>query len=78
MNDLTDIRARVSAIVTQRYGRSDERLMATGIIDSLSAVDLAITLEQEFRLDADSFALSDMATVTSVSERIARARPREG
>ena len=71
MNDaVVDIASRVRQVIKSRYGRVDEQLMATGIIDSLRAVDLALVLEKEFGLQADSFALSDMKTITSLSKRI--------
>ncbi len=70
MNELMDIRRRVLDLVTRRYGRAQEELVKSGVVDSLTAVELAIALEQEFCLEPDSFGLSDMATLTSVSQRI--------
>lgn len=68
------VRNRLFEIITKRHGRVEENLITSGILDSLRAVELAIALEQEFRLEADSFALSDMATVTALTERILKAR----
>jgi acyl carrier protein len=47
--------------------------MASGLVDSLRAVELALALEKEFQLQPDSFALKDMRTMTSLSRRIATA-----
>lgn len=63
------LRSRVVTIVAGKYGRSDEELMASGIIDSLSAIDLALTLERELGLDADSFDLDDMRSISSIVRR---------
>lgn len=71
---MTDITSRLHQIITARYGRSEEKLMASGLVDSLRAVELALTLEKEFGLPADSFALSDMATITALSQRILKAQ----
>lgn len=69
-----DVRNQILAVVREKYGRAEEELMASGIIDSLRAVELAMALEEEFDLPADSFTLRDMMTVTSLSERILAAR----
>lgn len=70
VSNAADVAARIRQFILSRYGRVDERLMASGLIDSLRAVELAIALEQEFGLPADSFVLSDMATITALSARI--------
>jgi acyl carrier protein len=70
----TKVSDRIREIVAARYGRVEERLLASGLLDSLSAVELALELEKEFDLEADSFALSDMASITALSERILAAR----
>jgi acyl carrier protein len=65
-----DVRQRILQIVAAKYGRAEENLMASGLVDSLRAVELAMLLEKEFSLDADTFALSDMKTVSSISKRV--------
>ncbi|HYO55263.1 acyl carrier protein [Archangium sp.] len=67
---VTDIASRLRQLITTKYGRAEEELMTSGLIDSLRAVELALALEKEFGLAADSFALSDMKTITSLSQRI--------
>jgi acyl carrier protein len=74
MNIATDIRSRLLVIVTKQYGRAEEDLMAGGVIDSLRAIDLALKLEQEFDLPANSFLLTDMRTITTLTQRIAAVR----
>jgi acyl carrier protein len=67
------IRFRVAKIIERKYGRVEEELMASGLVDSLRTVELALALEEEFQLPPDSFALKDMRTMTSLSRRIATA-----
>lgn len=74
MQEATAIKTRIHEIVRARFGRVEEELMATGIIDSLRAVQLAIAIEREFELDADSFELGDMRTITALSEKILQAQ----
>lgn len=70
MCKVTTIKTRIHEIVNDKFGRVEEELMAAGIIDSLRAIQLAMALEKEFALEADSFELSDMRTISSISERI--------
>jgi acyl carrier protein len=65
------VRLRVAKIIEGKYGRVEEELMASGLVDSLRAVELALALEKEFQLPPDSFALKDMRTMTLLSRRIA-------
>jgi acyl carrier protein len=78
MNTATDIRDRLLVIVTEQYGRAEEDLMASGLIDSLRAIDLALKLEQAFDLPANSFLLTDMRSLTTLTQRIAAARGNPG
>jgi acyl carrier protein len=71
---VTEIASRLRQIIQARYGRAEEELMASGLIDSLRAVELALVLAKEFNLEADSFALRDMKTITSLSQRILSAQ----
>jgi acyl carrier protein len=71
----TDITQRVNEIVRARYGRTEENLMASGLVDSLRAVELAMLLEKAFGLEADTFSLSDLKTVSAITRRV-RAVPR--
>ena len=72
-DEAQEVRLRVAKIIAGKYGRVEEELMASGLVDSLRAVELALALEKEFQLQPDSFALKDMRTMTSLSRRIATA-----
>ncbi len=67
---VTDVASRLRQLIKAKYGRAEEELITSGLIDSLRAVELALALEKEFGLSADSFALKDMMTITSLSQRI--------
>lgn len=69
-----NIEERVRRIVLAKHGRVEEELTASGIVDSLAAIDLAIELEKEFELAPDSFALADFVTVTRLAGRIRELR----
>ncbi len=64
------VKAVVSNLIKAKYGRVEEELMATGVIDSLRAVELSILLEKEFSLPRDSFMLSDMRFLSSIIKKI--------
>ncbi len=74
MTEQEDIRRQVIAVVENTYGQVEEKLIASGIVDSLRAVQLAITLEKQFQLEPDSFSLRDMQTLTSLTARVVAAR----
>jgi acyl carrier protein len=77
MTDLDDkeaLRLIVAAIVTSKYGRAEEELMASGIIDSIAAIDLALTLEREFALQPDNFQLADMRSISAIVNRVCNVR----
>ena len=64
------VRVRVIELVRARYGRVDERLIASGILDSLGAVDFAVRLEREFSLQSGAFFLEHLSTVDALVRRI--------
>ena len=78
MNTAADIRSRLLVIVTEQYGRAEEELIASGLIDSLHAIDLALKLEKQFDLPPNSFLLTDMRSITALTQRIAAARGNPG
>ena len=67
---LEDIKNRLIVIIQKKYGRAEENLMSTGLVDSLGAVELTIILEKEFALPVNSFSLLHMRTISLLSERI--------
>jgi acyl carrier protein len=78
MNTAADIRSRLLVIVSEQYGRAEEELIASGLIDSLHAIALALKLEREFDLPPNSFLLTDMRSITALTLRIAAARGNPG
>ena len=71
---VAQIRGTVIEIVQAQFGRCEEDLLASGIVDSLTAIELALTLEREFGLRADSFALADFRSIDALVRRIAEQR----
>jgi acyl carrier protein len=65
-----DVAARLHEVIVKRFGRVEEELMTSGIVDSMQVVELALMLEESFGLPPDSFTLEDMRTVTSLRRRI--------
>ncbi|HUG23689.1 hypothetical protein [Piscinibacter sp.] len=66
----TGIADRLEQIIDGRFGRVEEELMASGLIDSMQVVELALMLEESFGLPPDSFSLEDMRTLTALRRRI--------
>jgi acyl carrier protein len=73
---LEDIKNRLIVIIQKKYGRVEENLMSTGLVDSLGAVELTIILEKEFSLPVNSFSLLHMRTISLLSERILEVKNR--
>jgi acyl carrier protein len=73
MGTQESIARQLAEIIERKYGRVQEDLMASGLIDSLRAVELALSLEKEFGLQPDTFALSDLRTLSALAHRIAEA-----
>lgn len=67
---LEAIRRRVAAVVITELGRAEENLIGNGLIDSVKAVCLALSLEQEFGISFEELSLTDMATLSSLGEKI--------
>ena len=65
-----EIRESVSQHVKEKYGRVDEQLISNGIVDSMGAVELAFALGKKYGIKAEQFGLSDMGTLTSISNKI--------
>ena len=73
--DPGSIKDQLKELVQSKYGRCDEMLMESGILDSLKAVELAIEVGILFGADTNEIKLKDMATLTSLSEAIYKAQP---
>lgn len=66
----TGIADRLEQIIEARFGRVEEELMTSGLVDSMQVVELALILEEAFGLPPDGFSLEDMRTLTSLRRRI--------
>jgi acyl carrier protein len=65
-----EIRARVVSLVLERFGRVEEELVASGILDSLRTVELALELEREFGISLDDLNAAHTVTVTALVDRL--------
>jgi acyl carrier protein len=64
------VRDRVVDLLVLHLGRVDEELIGSGLVDSLRAISLALTLEKEFGVVLDEMTLEDMVTLSSLSDRL--------
>lgn len=64
------IRERIERIVIGEFGRADEELAASGILDSLKSVSLALLLEREFDSPLRDISVADMATMSQLCQKI--------
>jgi acyl carrier protein len=67
---LDAIRERVIAVVLIELGHANEELVGNGLIDSVKAISVALSLEHEFGISLEDLSLTDMATLSSLSEKI--------
>jgi extradiol dioxygenase family protein len=67
------IRPRVEAAIHRVCGRVDEQLEATGLLDSLRAMELVATLQQELGVVLREVTLADLRTVTRIVHVVDRA-----
>lgn len=65
-----DVRARLERILMERYGRVDEELVHSGLLDSLRAIELALALEAEFQVPLEDFAGRDLGDISSLVAKI--------
>ena len=61
-----EVRARVEALILARFGRVEADLMASGIIDSVSAMELLLLLQDEFGLRLTGVTVTDLSTVPRI------------
>ncbi len=75
---MSDFEARVLKIVegvTLKKVELDEPLLASGLVDSISAVDLALMMEAEFGVDMPAERLHEyMRTVRTLADHVAAHR----
>lgn len=64
------VRDRISTIFIREFGRVEEDLVASGIVDSLKSIEVALILEEEFQVPLESLTMADMTTLASLSQKI--------
>lgn len=69
-SDVQTVRDRVVDILVLSLGRAEEELVASGLVDSLKAISLALMLEKEFGISLDEMTLEDMTTLSSLSDKL--------
>lgn len=65
-----EVRDRLSTIFIREFGRVEEDLVASGIVDSLKSIEVALILEEEFQVPLESLTMADMTTLESLSQKI--------
>lgn len=73
-NKEIEIKNQLINIISKKYGVVEENLVSRGIIDSLTAVEFSIELEKEFDLDLRNLKMSDLETITALSEFIFKSK----
>jgi acyl carrier protein len=64
------VRARVEAILLSRFGRVEEQLILSGILDSLRTIEFALELEAEFQIELHHLTVQDTSTLTGLTTRL--------
>lgn len=64
------LRERVEAIVSKAFGRVEEQLFDSGLLDSLRAIEFGMMLEAEFGVPISELCLDDLASVTSIVKKL--------
>jgi acyl carrier protein len=60
------IQERVEAVIRGKFGRVETELAASGLVDSLRAMELLVSLQDEFRLELPNVTIQDLATVPRI------------
>ena len=68
--DDRSVRSRVEDIVKQAFGRSEERLFDSGVLDSLRAIELGVLLEEAFGIPISELSIQDLASITSIVQKL--------
>jgi acyl carrier protein len=69
-SDAEPLRARVEEILTRTFGRCEEHLYASGLIDSLRAIELGTLLEAEFGIPISELSVQDLVSVTTIVDKL--------
>jgi acyl carrier protein len=68
--DMEAVRERIAHVLISRLGGVEEELVGTGLLDSLKAISLALTLEKEFGVSLEDISVDDMVTLSSLTRKI--------
>ena len=60
------IQQRVEAAIRGKFGRVEEELSASGIIDSLGAMELLVLLQDEFQVRLVDVTVKDLSSMTRI------------
>jgi acyl carrier protein len=59
----------VNVFMTE-FGRVEEDLVGSGLMDSLKAIDISLILEDKFGVPLDGLSMVDMITLSSLTAKI--------
>ena len=60
------IQSRVEAVILGKFGRVEADLNASGIVDSLGAMELLVLLQDEFAVPLKDVTVQDLSTVARI------------
>ena len=60
------IQHRVQALILGKFGRLEDDLSASGLVDSLGAIELLLLLQEEFRIPLADVTLKDLSSVARI------------
>ena len=60
------IQSRVEAVILSKFGRVEADLNASGIVDSLGAMELLVLLQDEFAVPLKDVTVQDLSTVARI------------
>lgn len=60
------IQHRVQTVIIGKFGRLEDDLSASGLVDSLGAMELLFLLQDEFRIHLADVTLEDLSSVARI------------
>jgi acyl carrier protein len=60
------IQQRVEAVIVGKFGHLEDDLNASGLVDSLGAIELLCLLQDEFRIKLGDVTLKDLSSVARI------------
>ncbi len=70
------IQARVEALIVAKFGRVEAELNASGVVDSLGAMELLVLLQDEFEVRLAEVTVQDLSSVARIVSVIEAAMAR--